>query len=312
MGTKITETLGEFENLAKTFNTTKALDGLSFKIYKGINGLIGPNGAGKTTAIKLSLGLIKADSGKAKLFGFDCWNQSLPIRQKIGVLYEKLAYYDHLTGFEHLKLIAKLKGLSDPAAESKKVLKLVELDQEAYSRKIKGYSAGMRQRIGLAHALLGSPELVILDEPTSNLDPLGRARVLEIISSLKEDEGFSFLISSHILPELEQVCEHVVLMNKGKAIRQGPLDQLLGEVPLQTFVVKVEPAEPLVKLLKAEPCVKEVRLDDKDTVLAVVTDAKLFKKRLPTLVSLADVSLEEVKVAGRDLESLFKVAVLGD
>ena len=308
--TVITEVLGEFENLVKRFNTTEALGGLSFKIYKGINGLIGPNGAGKTTTIKLSLGLIKANAGKAEVFGFDCWKESLQIRQRIGVLYEKVAFYDHLNGLEHLKLIAKLKGISNPTAESKKVLGLVELEEEAYSRKIKGYSAGMRQRLGLAHALLGKPELVILDEPTSNLDPLGRARVIEIIHMLKKDEGFSFLISSHILPELERVCEHVVLMHKGKAIREGPLEQLLSEVAPQAFMIKVEPAAPLIKLLKAEECVKDVRMDE-DYVLAVVTDSKVFKKRLPLLVSRAEASLEEVKVAGRDLESLFRVAVSG-
>jgi ABC-2 type transport system ATP-binding protein len=309
--TEITEVLGEIENLVKTFNTTRALDGLSFRIYKGINGLIGPNGAGKTTTIKLSLGLIKANAGKAQVFGFDCWKQSLKIRQKVGVLYEKVAYYDHLTGLEHLKLIAKLKKISDPTAESKKVLRLVELDEDAHSRKVKGYSAGMRQRLGLAHALLGNPELVILDEPTSNLDPLGRSRVIEIINRLKKEEGFSFLISSHILPELERVCEHIVLMNKGKAVREGTLETLLNEVSPQAFTIKAEPAEPLMKLLAAESCVKDVRLDE-GYVYVVVKDSSLFKKRLPTLASEVEASLEEVKVAGRDLESLFRVAVLGD
>jgi ABC-2 type transport system ATP-binding protein len=308
--TEITEVLGEFENLVKTFNTTHALNGLSFRIYKGINGLIGPNGAGKTTTIKLSLGLIKANAGKAEVFGFDCWKQSLEIKRKIGVLYEKVAYYDHLTGLEHLKLMAKLKGISDPKAESKKVLKLVELEEEAHTRKIKGYSAGMRQRLGLAHALLGKPELVILDEPTSNLDPLGRARVIEIVNKLKKEEGFSFLISSHILPELQRVCEHVILMNKGKAIREGPLEQLLNEVASQAFMIKAEPAVPLMKLLKAEECVTDVRLDE-GYVYVVVEDSALFKKRLPVLASQVEASLEEVKVAGRDLESLFKVAVSG-
>ena len=308
--TVITEVLGEFENLVKRFGSTEALGGLSFKIYKGINGLIGPNGAGKTTTIKLSLGLIKADAGKAEVFGFDCWKESLQIRRRIGVLYEKVAFYDHLTGLEHLKLIAKLKGISDPLAASKEVLKLVELEKDAQHRQIKGYSAGMRQRLGLAHALLGKPELVILDEPTSNLDPLGRARIIEIINTLKRNEGFSFLISSHILPELERVCEHVVLMHKGKAIREGPLEQLLSEVAPQAFMIKVKPAAPLIKLLKAEECVKEVSLEE-DYVVAVVNDAEAFKQRLPVLVSSAKASLEEVKVVGRDLESLFKVAVSG-
>jgi ABC-type multidrug transport system ATPase subunit len=306
--TEFTEVLGEFGNLVKHFNTTEALAGLNCKIYKGINGLIGPNGAGKTTTIKVILGLIKADSGKAEVFGFDCWNESLEIRKRIGILYEKIAFYDHLTGLQHLNLIAKLKGIQDPAAESKKVLKLVELETEAHNRKIKGYSAGMRQRIGLAHALLGNPELVILDEPTSNLDPLGRARVIEIINMLKKDEGFSFLISSHILPELERVCEHVVLMHRGKAIREGSLTQLLNEVISEAFMIKASPAARLMKLLKTAKCAKEVKMED-DYIHVAVTDSREFKKCLPTIVSQAEASLEEVKVAGRDLESLFTMAV---
>ncbi|MDR2700737.1 MAG: ABC transporter ATP-binding protein [Nitrososphaerota archaeon] len=158
-----------------------ALDGLSLKILRGINGLIGPNGAGKTTSIRLSLGLIKPNAGSAELFGFDCWSNSCAIRSKVGVLYEKLAFYDHSTGIEQLALMAKLKGVSVSLVELKELLKLVELDVSAHDRHIGGYSAGMRQRLGLAQALLGDPELVFLDEPTSNLDPLNRAKILELI-----------------------------------------------------------------------------------------------------------------------------------
>ena len=304
------EVLGVFENLNKSFGGTRALDGCNFTIHRGIYGLIGPNGAGKTTTIKLSLGLIRADSGRVELFGFDCWKQSLEVRRRIGVLFEKVAFYEHLTGFEHLKLMAKLKGTQNPAAESKEVLKLVELESEAQNRLIRSYSAGMRQRIGLAHALLGEPELVILDEPTSNLDPLGRAHIIRIINELKK-EGFSFLISSHILPELEKVCEYVVLMNKGKAIRQGTLTQLLGEILSQTFVIKVQPAAPLIELLRKEECVREVSMEN-GSLLVVANDAYVFKKRLPTLVSQAHVSLDEVKAAGKDLDSLFRKAVEGE
>jgi ABC-2 type transport system ATP-binding protein len=304
------EVLGMFENLNKSFGGTRALDGLNFIIHRGINGLIGPNGAGKTTTVKLSLGLIRADSGRAELFGFDCWKQSLEIRRKIGVVFEKVAFYEHLTGFEHLKLMAKLKGIQNPAAESKEVLKLVELEGEAQNRLIGSYSAGMRQRICLAHALLGEPELVILDEPTSNLDPLGRAHVIRVINELKK-EGFSFLISSHILPELEKICEYVVLMNKGKVIRQGTLTQLLGEILSQTFVIKVQPTAPLIELLRKEECVREVSMEN-GSLLVVANDAYAFKKRLPTLVSQAHVSLDEVKAADKDLDSLFRKAVEGE
>jgi ABC-2 type transport system ATP-binding protein len=305
------ETLGEFESLTKKFGATEALRGLSFRIYRGINGLIGPNGAGKTTTIRLSLGLIKPDSGSAKMFGFDCWKESLEIRRRIGILYERIAFYDSLSGFDHLSLIAKLKGLSEPSSEIRRVLKLVELEGEAPNRKIGGYSAGMRQRLGLAQALLGKPELIILDEPTSNLDPLGRAKVLNIISDLKKEEGVSFLISTHILPELERVCDNFVLMNKGQTIREGTIGQLLDETHAKTFAVKVQPPDALLRLLKNEKYIEVVTMNGPYLHVTVKDTAK-FKQRLPVLISKAHASLDEVKVVREDLESLFKSAIEGD
>jgi ABC-2 type transport system ATP-binding protein len=302
-----TNVLGSFEGVTKTFGSHKALDGLNFKVYKGVNGLIGPNGAGKTTSIKLLLGLIKANTGKAEMFGLDCWSQSQEVRCRIGVLYEKVAFYEHLSGFEHLKFMAKVKGVADPAAESKEVLKLVELDDVAQNKRIGTYSAGMKQRIGLANALLGKPDLVILDEPTSNLDPLGREHVIRLVNELKK-EGYSFLISSHILPELEKVCEHIVLMNKGQAVRQGLLTELLEETSPQTFTIKVQPIAPFFELLKKEACVKEVTLNN-GTLIVDTKDSSAFKQRLPFLASEAHVSLEEVKAGGKDLDALFKLAV---
>jgi ABC-type multidrug transport system ATPase subunit len=150
------------------------------------------NGAGKTTAIRLSLGLIKPNAGNAKLFRLDCWHDSCVIRSKVGVLYEKLAFYDNFSGIEQLRLMAKLKGASDSLVKLKRILCLVELNEAAHDRRVGGYSAGMRQRLGLAQALLGNPELVILDEPTSNLDPLNRIKILDLITSLNKEHVFRF------------------------------------------------------------------------------------------------------------------------
>ncbi|MCW4005964.1 MAG: ABC transporter ATP-binding protein [Candidatus Bathyarchaeota archaeon] len=303
------DVLGRFENVVKRFNNAEALCGLSFDLHRGVNGLIGPNGAGKTTTLKLSLGLIKATSGSAQLLGFDCWRESLKIRRKVGVLYEKVAFYDHLSGLEYLKLMAKFKDVSDVLGDSKRVLKLVALDTEAQHRRIGGYSAGMRQRIGLAQALLGTPELVILDEPTSNLDPIGRTQVLNLINSLKKD--CSFIISSHILPELEKICEHVILMHNGQAVRQGSLTRMLSEVDSSVFLVKVEPATAVAELLRSEECVKDVTAVE-GSLVVVAKNPVVFKQRLPAVVAQANASLEEVKAAGNDLEALFKTTVSGD
>jgi ABC-type multidrug transport system ATPase subunit len=302
------EVIGEFKSVTKRFGATVALDGLSLEIHRGINGLIGPNGTGKTTAIRLSLGLIKPNAGKAELFGFDCWNNSYAIRRKVGVLYEKLAFYDNLSGLEQLKLMAKLKGASESLVELKEVLCLVELDEGAHDRCIGGYSAGMRQRLGLAQALLGSPELVFLDEPTSNLDPLNRAKILELIAFLNEEKSTSFLISSHILSELERVCDNFILMNKGKLLRQGVLGQMFNKTSMTKFVVKVQPVESVLTLLEGEEYVEDLLVVD-NFLHVTVGDVGLFKQRLPLLIGQAGASLDEVKMVKPDLEAVFKSAV---
>lgn len=302
------EVIGEFKSVTKRFGATAALNGLSLKICRGINGLIGPNGAGKTTAIRLSLGLIKPNAGSAELFGFDCWSDSCAIRSKVGVLYEKLAFYDHLSGLEQLKLMAKLKGVSESLVELKELLRLVELDAAAHDRRIGGYSAGMRQRLGLAQALLGSPKLVLLDEPTSNLDPLNRAKILELITFLNKEKSTSFLISSHILPELEKVCDNFILMNKGKLLRQGGLEQMFDKTSTTKFIVKVQPIGLVAALLKNEKYVEDLSAVD-DSLHVTVGDVELFKRRLPLLISQAGASLNEVKLVKSDLEAVFKSAV---
>lgn len=300
--------IGEFKSVTKRFGGTAALDGLSLKICRGINGLIGPNGAGKTTAIRLSLGLIKSDAGSAELFGFDCWSNSCAIRSKVGVLYEKLAFYEHLSGLEQLKLMAKLKGASESLVELKELLRLVELDETAHDRRIGGYSAGMRQRLGLAQALLGNPELVLLDEPTSNLDPLNRAKILELITFLNKEKNTSFLISSHILSELEKVCDNFILMNKGKLLRQGGLEQMIDKTSTTKFIVKVQPIGLVVALLKGEEYIDDLSVVD-NSIHVSVHDVGLFKQRLPLLISQVNASLDEVKMVKSDLEAVFKSAI---
>jgi ABC-type multidrug transport system ATPase subunit len=302
------EFIGEFKSVTKRFGATVALDDLSLNICRGISGLVGPNGAGKTTAMRLCFGLIKPTVGSAELFGLDCWSSSYAIRRRVSVLYEKLAFYDNLSGLEQLKLMAKLKGISDSLIEIKELLRLVELDEDMYDRRIGGYSAGMRQRLGLAQALLGSPELVFLDEPTSNLDPLNRAKILELITILNRERGTSFFISFHILPELERVCNNFILINKGRLLRQGTIGKMFDKISTK-FIVKVRPVESVVTLLKSEAYVEDLLVDNDDCLHVSVKDVILFKQRLPLLISRVNASLDEVKMVESDLESVFKSAV---
>ena len=295
----------EVQDLVKTFNSTLALNGLSFKAPKGVIGFIGPNGAGKTTTIKILLGLIRADSGSANILDFDCWRESFEIKRRIGVLHEKVAFYDFMSGFEYLLLVAKIKNVSSLREEVTETLKLVELDEKAWYRQIKGYSAGMKQRLGLAQALIGSPELIILDEPTSNLDPLGRMKFLKIIEALYRERGINFLISSHILPELQKVCNYVILIDKGRAIKTGFLDDLIKEISYFPFRIKAYPLEPLASELQKFDYVKDVSIQG-DYLIVKVLDKSIFLRNLMLLAARLNVTLEDVKLIESELELLFK------
>jgi ABC-2 type transport system ATP-binding protein len=215
-----------FENVTKSFGKVRALNSLSMHIPKGVSGLIGPNGAGKTTSLNLILGLIRPDSGNISVFGLDAVKDSLKIRKRIGVLHEKPYFPPNLTGVEFLRYVSQF--YDEEASEDNiiQVLLKVGLDEKVASRQIRTFSAGMVQRLGLAQALLHRAELVILDEPTANLDPLGRIEFTRIVTRINKDYGTSFLISSHILPELEKVCEWVSIIKEGRIADEGSLVNL--------------------------------------------------------------------------------------
>ena len=201
----------------KDFGNVVALDGFSLEVEPGIFGLIGPNGAGKTTLIRILLGLIKPDVGKAQIFGFNVRDNSLSIRRRVGVLHEKPAFPKNMKALDYVEKVAMIYD-SEKSAEE--MLELVELSY-ASDRKIGHLSAGMHQRLGIAQALIGNPELVILDEPTSNLDVTGRDVIIRLIVNLHNELDVSFFISSHILSELERACHSVAFVKNGRVIEQG-------------------------------------------------------------------------------------------
>lgn len=209
----------EIESLKKTFKTKKytkveALKGITFSVDAGeVFGFLGPNGAGKSTTIKLLMGLIRPDSGTAKLMGKDI--KSASVRKHVGYLPENPSFFDYLTGSEYLRFAGKSFGMSNAeVAESiEKVLELFEL-KDAAKRRIRQYSKGMVQRLGLAQALLHDPDVYILDEPMSGLDPVGRALVKNVILELKA-KGKSVFFSTHIISDVEAVCDRVGIISGG-------------------------------------------------------------------------------------------------
>ena len=205
--------------LNKSYNGRKVVDNISFDVDKGdVVGLIGPNGAGKSTTMKMIMKLISKDSGEIEL------GAGKNFVEKVGFATESSAFYEYLSGFDNLMLIAKLYD-DVPEEKVRDIIKFVGLSDHI-EKKVKTYSTGMRQRLGLARALLNNPELLILDEPTNGLDPYGMKDIYEILEKLAREDGVAILISSHLLHDIEKICNKVVMINEGKLLFSGDINDL--------------------------------------------------------------------------------------
>lgn len=214
----------ETKDLVKVFNKVKSVDNVNLKIKEGeIYGFLGPNGAGKSTTIKMLLGLISANSGEVYIFGKSIKENREEILKNIGALVESPSYYGHLTAYENLDILKRMLKLNKEEIEEK--LKLVNLWEER-NKKVNEFSLGMKQRLGIAQALMGNPKLLILDEPTNGLDPAGIIEIRNLIRYLAKEKKITIIISSHILNEIELVATEVGVINKGKLLYQGSLEDL--------------------------------------------------------------------------------------
>jgi ABC-2 type transport system ATP-binding protein len=221
----------EFKNVTKNFGKVKALKNISLQIKKGqIVGLLGPNGAGKTTAMRVLLGILKPSKGKV-LIGNELVHKNLvKIKSKIGYLPEDNPLYKNYKIYEYLQFIAKAKDIKNIKEEIRKVAEATNIKSEI-SRKIDHLSKGYRQRVGLAAALLGNPEILVLDEPTVGLDPNQIAEIRKLIKELAQEKTVIF--SSHILSEVKQTCEDLIIIHKGEIVKFGSLKKLTKEKSLE-------------------------------------------------------------------------------
>jgi ABC-2 type transport system ATP-binding protein len=211
------------------YTSVVALDHFSVNIPRGIVGLLGPNGAGKSTFIKTILGLVLPQFGDITIDGLDPRKDVMSIRDRVGYMPEHDCLIDTMTGVEMIAFFGRLSGMSkeDSIPRSHEVLDFVGLGEERY-RPISTYSTGMKQRAKLAQAIVHDPEILFLDEPTNGMDPIGRGEMLELIGKIGASNK-SILVSSHILQDMEQICQHVIIINKGKAIMQGTMAALLDQ-----------------------------------------------------------------------------------
>ncbi len=217
----------ELEDLTKTYGAITALAGLSTALPEGAVGLLGPNGAGKTTMIRSLLGLIAIDAGKGRVLGMDVVHQALAIRQAVGFVPEDDCLFPGVTGVQFVAYAGELVGMGarDALQRAHEVLDYVDLGEARY-RSAESYSTGMKQRLKIASAIVHDPRLLILDEPTNGMDPVGRDEVLALCRDLSRAKGMNLLISSHLLPDVEAVCEYVVVLGKGRVLAQGRIAEL--------------------------------------------------------------------------------------
>lgn len=286
----------ETSNLTKKFGKFLAVDSIDLQVPKGgIYGFLGPNGAGKSTTIRMLLGLIKETKGQVKVFGKSIKEERLAILKRVGSMVETPSYYGHLTAYENLEVSRKILGVEKK--DINRVLEIVKL-VDVQHKAVKKFSLGMKQRLGIAQALLGNPELLILDEPTNGLDPSGIIEMRELIKSLPEKYGITVLISSHILSEIELMATHVGIINKGKLLFQGTMDDLRDKQKTE-IQLEVEPRA------DAEAYFNEIGISYKGDQHFLYLDANLQPFKVNRELIMNGFEVNQLMVKKHSLEEIF-------
>lgn len=285
-------------NLSKSFGALKAVDGLDLQVHAGeVFGFLGPNGSGKSTTVGMILGLIQPTSGDIELFGLSLKHHSWEILRRVGAIIEQPAFYPYLSGRDNLRVFAGAVG--DIGADTVDgAIETVGLAQRAHDR-YSHYSLGMKQRLGIAAALLRAPDVVILDEPTNGLDPAGTREVRELIPRLAH-EGRAVLLCSHLLHEVEQVCQRVAIIKQGRILAQGPVTELLRRG--EAIELRVAAVEGAISVLQELPWVPWVERDGAYIVVGVPPQQA---ERVNAALARHDIFLSELRPRQMSLESLF-------
>jgi len=297
----------ELRALVKRYGEITAVDQVDLTVQSGdVYGYLGPNGAGKTTSLRMMLGLIRPSAGSVRLFGRDPLASVRALVQVAGFV-EEPRFYPYLSGRKNLELLAAYDG-GNAAARIGEVLDTVELAERAGDR-VGGYSHGMRQRLGIAAALMRGPRLLLLDEPTTGLDPGGMRDMRMLIRRLA-GEGITVLLSSHQLTEVEEVCNRVAIIRSGQIVFEGSLDEL-GRTATTTYRLRTSEAEQALSVCKAQPGVSEVRtFGDRDEITFIADEDAVAE--LSVALVEAGVSLRALIPSRPSLEELFFRITEGD
>jgi len=293
--------------LLKSYGKVVAVDGLDLTLDEGsVTGLVGPNGAGKTTTIKMVLGLLRPDEGQVEVFNQDPWDNS-EIRRLTGVVHEKPFFPSHQGTLDYLERACRIFGM--PESRALEVLRIVSLE-DARDRSIRALSAGMLQKFAIAHALVNCPRLVIADEMTSNLDPLARSGLLDLILQLHKDERVSFLLSSHILPELSRVCDSVAIISQGRILASGRLTELYEKYAAGMVRVSTDKPEYLAAELEKLPYVEKAEWDIRGVSVRIgQEDEERLYADAPRLAKKITARILGIETASSSIEELYRLAV---
>lgn len=295
----VKEAVVETKNLTRRYGKKLSVNNINLKVEKGsIYGFLGPNGAGKTTTIRMLLGLIRPTSGQIHIFNQEFSKHRMQILKRVGSLVESPSYYGHLSGFENLEIVAKL--IKVPKSRIHEVLSIVRLTQAA-NQAVKGYSFGMKQRLGIATALLGNPDLLILDEPTNGLDPAGIHEIRELIKEMPKQHGITVVISSHLLSEIDQMATHVGIIDRGNLMFQDTIETL-REQSAPKLTVHVDRPYDAQTLLKEAGI--EVSLVEEEKLELSHLDFSATAQMNRRLVQ-AGLSVYRISEQSRSLEDIF-------
>ena len=302
----MSKTVLELKNVSKSFGKRKVIDNLNLEVQEGeIYGFLGPNGSGKTTTIKMILKLISSDSGEIKVNGYDTTKEFEKAMECIGAIVENPDLYKYMSGIDNLRLHARIRNIDEKRIEE--VLELVELNGREKD-KVGKYSLGMKQRLGLALTLLHKPKVLILDEPTNGLDPAGIKKLRDILKEISHKEGVAVFVSSHILSEMQLMCDKVAVLDNGKIVKvENITDSNNNEETIETVEIRANNLEKAQSIIR-EKFKLEILNEDNHINITLPTN------KLPEVIkelAVADVEIKAVIPKEHTLEEIFFDATKG-
>jgi ABC-2 type transport system ATP-binding protein len=302
----------ELRGLSKRFGDTLALDRVDLVVRPGaVFGFLGRNGAGKTTALRILSGLARPTAGTAHLLGHDVERATDAVRARIGFLPDVPGFYPWMTAREYLEFAGRLFGLDQATLDARATALLEMAGLASVTTRIGGFSRGMKQRLGIAQALINAPSLLMLDEPTSALDPIGRREVLEMVASLRGRTTVFF--STHILADVERVCDAVAILERGRVVASAGIGELTARAAANRLVVEIEGETGVVAVadaLRGRSWLKSIETDGRTLRLAV-SDLATAQREIPAAIAAAGVALRRFEIEETSLEDVFVELVGG-